>query len=385
MKRLIKVICVVMLLAGIFATTASALAFDDRDFNVVYTPTELWLFPETGEVGTAFFKQIRARAGCLPYKFSVLAGSLPDGLSLSSDGRVTGTPTKLGTFRFWLRLAGVGCANEFAEREFELTVNSVRVQVTTSQLPAGLVGTPYTFRLAGQGSGQLTWSLAAGALPDGLALGSNGTISGTPTKIGDSAITVKLTDTQNPQRSDTKNLVLSIVEPLKLTAAPARPSAEVGRPFSTTVKATGGKAPYTWTPGQLPDGLTFDPATGIVSGTPTTAGTYSINLTVTDALATATAIELEIRVAAPLALATATLKSATVGRAYALKLRTTGGVRPLKWRILSGKLPSGLKLDAKTGALIGTPRAAGTARITVAVRDALGAVSTKRLVLTVRG
>ncbi len=382
MKRFLKIICVVTLLAGIFTTTASALAFDDRDFNVVYTPTELWLFPESGEVGTTFFKQIRARAGCLPYKFSVLAGAFPGGLSLSSDGRVTGVPTKLGVFRFTLRLAGAGCANEFAERDFQLTVNSVRVQVTSAQLPAGSVGTPYSFGLAGQGSGQLAWSLDSGSLPPGLSLGSNGTISGTPTAKGDFPVVVRLTDTQNPRRTDTKSLVLSIVDPLKLTVGPARPLAEVGRPFTTTLTATGGKAPYSWSAGTLPAGLVFDAAKGVVSGSPTEAGTYSIKLTVTDALATATAVDLKIKVAAPLAISTRSLKSATAGRAYLLKLRTTGGVRAFKWT-LRGKLPSGLKLDAKAGAIIGTPRSAGTARFTVTVRDALGAVSTKRFALTV--
>lgn len=382
MKRFLEISCVVTLLAGIFTTTASALAFDDRDFTVVYTPTELWLFPETGEVGTAYFKQIRARAGCLPYKFSVLSGSLPDGLSLSSDGRVTGVPTKLGAFRFTLRLAGAGCANEFAERDFQLTVNSVRVQVISPQLPAGSMGTPYSFSLAGQGSGQLAWSLDSGTLPPGLSLGPNGTISGTPTARGDFSVVVRLTDTLNPRRTDTKSLVLSIVDPLKLTAGPARPLAEVGRPFTTTLSASGGKAPYTWSSATLPAGLVFDATRGVVSGSPTGAGTYSVTLTVTDALATATTVDLKITVAARLSISTRSLKTATAGRAYALKLHTTGGVRAFKWK-LKGKLPSGLELDAKAGVIIGTPRSAGSTRFTVVVRDALGAVSTKRFVLTV--
>jgi hypothetical protein len=379
--RFVRMFALVAVLAGIFAATASALAFDDRDFNV--TADGIWHFPEAGEVGTAYKKVIHARAGCTPYKYSVLAGALPPGISLSSDGIVSGTPTVMGSWRFWLRLAGIGCANEFAEREFQLDVNSIRVQVTTSQLPAASVGKPYNAALAGQGTGQLAWSIADGSLPAGLTLASNGTISGTPAAVGDSSVTVKLTDVANPARTDTKILALSVVEPLKLTAGPARPVAEVGRPFSTTVKATGGKAPYTWEQGELPAGFSFDPATGVLSGQPETPGTVPITLTLKDALGTSAAFTLNIKVAAHLEIATKKLKAGSVGRAYIAKIAVTGGVRAFKWQA-RGKLPAGLRLDPRSGAIVGTPRTAGTFRLTVRVRDALHAVSTKTIVLSVR-
>jgi len=381
LKRFVKVLFLVAMLAGIVTASASALAFDDSDF--VITPDDIWHFPQPGEVGTPYFKQVRARAGFLPYKFSVLSGEMPPGLSLSSDGKVTGTPTQLGSYRFWMRLAGTGCANEFAERQFQLDVNTIRVMVTTPQLPSGSVGTPYNASLTGQGSGQLAWSVSDGSLPPGLTLGSNGAISGTPTTLGDFPLTVKLTDTGNPSRSDTKSLVVSVVEPLKLAAGPARPVAEVGRPFTTTVKATGGKAPYAWTVGELPAGLAFDQASGAVSGSPTAPGTYSIKLTVTDALATATSFELKLTVAPPVSISTRALKVAHTGRAYALKVVAAGGVRPLKWRVL-GHLPAGMRFDTRAGALVGTPTTAGRARFSIRVRDALGALSTKRFTLSVR-
>ena len=76
-------------------------------------------------------------------------------------------------------------------------------------------------------------------------------------------------------------------------------------------------------------------------------------------------------------------QAATVGKAYALKLKVTGGVKPLKWRSL-GKLPAGLKLGATTGALTGTPTKAGKLTVTIRVTDGLRASFTQTFTITVK-
>jgi large repetitive protein len=134
----------------------------------------------------------------------------------------------------------------------------------------------------------------------------------------------------------------------------------------------------------VPDGLTFDAASHVLSGTPTAAGVYTVTITVSDAAAGLTQpLELKLKVAAHVAIATTKLKPATVGKAYALKLKVTGGVKPLKWRSL-GKLPAGLKLGPTTGALTGTPKKAGKLTITVRVTDGLRATSTQTFTITVK-
>jgi len=83
-------------------------------------------------------------------------------------------------------------------------------------------------------------------------------------------------------------------------------------------------------------------------------------------------------------IATTLLRGAVTGHAYRTKLAARGGVRPIRWTIARGSLPRGLTLGASTGTFTGAPAKAGTFRITLRARDSLGAVATKKLVLTVR-
>jgi hypothetical protein len=91
----------------------------------------------------------------------------------------------------------------------------------------------------------------------------------------------------------------------------------------------------------------------------------------------------KVNVAAHVAITTRKLKAATVGKAYLLKLKTTGGVKQFKWRSL-GKLPAGLKLDARTGTIAGTPTKAGKLTCSIRVTDGLRASATQTLTITVQ-
>jgi hypothetical protein len=78
------------------------------------------------------------------------------------------------------------------------------------------------------------------------------------------------------------------------------------------------------------------------------------------------------------------LKSARLARTYQVKLATVGGVQPLKWTVVRGKFPLGIRLSQKVGTIVGTPRRIGSFRVTVEAHDALGAKSRKTLVLLVK-
>lgn len=154
------------------------------------------------------------------------------------------------------------------------------------------------------------------------------------------------------------------------------PPAQVSVSYSTVLIPFGGTPPYTnWTvsSGVLPPGLTLGATTGAISGTPTTAGTYTFFVTVTDAIPQISAPQgFSITVAAtPITFTTTTLLGASEGSIYSKYIYVTGGTSPYTFSLVSGALPSGLTLDATNGIILGTPTngSAGTYVFTIGVTD----------------
>jgi hypothetical protein len=170
------------------------------------------------------------------------------------------------------------------------------------------------------------------------------------------------------------------------------PTGQVGTAYSTTLAATGGKAPYKWvlTSGALPAGLTLNPSTGAITGTPTeTASATILTVTVTDssipAQSKSVSLSLTVSSSAPpaLAISTTSLPSGQVGTAYAATLAATGGTTPYTWSLTSGTLPAGLALNASTGAITGTPTAAANAiALTFTVTDSENPAQSKSVSLS---
>jgi hypothetical protein len=147
-----------------------------------------------------------------------------------------------------------------------------------------------------------------------------------------------------------------------------------GVTYSKTLAATGGTPPYTWSlaPGSqpLPSGLTLDPSTGVISGTPSASGSYPFVVKVTDSASQSATKSLSINVADPLSIQTSSpLTGGTVGQPYSATIAATGGQTSYSWSVTVGSLPSGLSLNSSSGAITGTPSAAGTSTFTVQVRD----------------
>ena len=255
--------------------------------------------------------------------------------------------------------------------------------------PEGVVGTAYTTTItAAGGTAPLTMKLASGTLPAGLTFNaSTGVISGTPTAAGTSTFSIQLTDSSVTPYTVTANESITVVNPvppLTLIGGP-QPIGEVGFPYTTSLVATGGVTPYAWSivAGALPAGLTISPTTGVISGTPTAAGTSNFTVQVEDATnATATAAA-SITILSPLTLSGGPQPEGTVGVAYSTSLTAAGGSTPYAWSISVGSLPPGLGINAATGLISGTPTTKGTFDFTVQVKDSLGATATAAVSITI--
>ena len=239
-----------------------------------------------GTTGTAYAATLAATNGSGTYTWSLAAGStLPPGVILSSNGQLSGTPTTPGSYSFTIQVSD---GTMTATRPLTILVSGTLVVTSTSPLAGGSVGTPYMDTLtASGGSGGYTWSLASGALPAGLRINANGTITGTPTAAGSFTFTVQVVDGSTPQQTATKMLTITVSGiglPLMI-ATNALPPATPNATYMTTLRATGGTTPYSWSVsvGTLPAGLSLDAATGTISGTATVRGQASFTIKVTDA------------------------------------------------------------------------------------------------------
>src|SRR6185295_11484126 len=151
------------------------------------------------------------------------------------------------------------------------------------------------------------------------------------------------------------------------------------------LSASGGTLPYQWAAGQgFPTFLALDSATGAISGTPPTPGTFNFSVQVTDAVRATATVSLSLTVnGPPLAITTvAPIFTGTVGLPYVHTFRASGGNPPYTWSVISGSTAD-LVLDATTGNLQGTPQIAGIFGFTVQILDKSGSAATQSFSLTI--
>jgi uncharacterized protein YhjY with autotransporter beta-barrel domain len=146
-----------------------------------------------GTAGQAYAASLSATGAVAPYGFAVTAGALPPGMTLSAGGALSGTPTSSGTFNFTVTATDPN--GQTGSRAYALVIDVPVLTITPATLPSGIVGVAYSQAVSASGGvAPYSFAVTAGALPNGLTLASDGTLSGTPTAAGTFAFSVTATD-----------------------------------------------------------------------------------------------------------------------------------------------------------------------------------------------
>ncbi|WP_279363913.1 putative Ig domain-containing protein [Xanthomonas sacchari] len=358
-----------------------------RSYTLAIVAPTLTVAPSTlpsGTAGTAYSQTLSTSGGTAPYTYALSSGALPAGLSLSSTGVLSGTPAVAGSFTF---VVGVTDAGSFGgSHAYTLSIASPTLAITPPTLPAAAINASYSQALSTSGgTAPYSYVLNAGTLPSGMSLSAGGVLSGTPTTAGNFAFTVGVTDAN--AFTAAQAFTLTVASPTLTLSPPALPAGTAGSAYSQALSATGGTAPYSYSlaTGALPAGMSLS-AAGVLSGTPTQAGSFVFTATVTDSTAGVpgqASRSYTLSIAAPtLTPGQPTLPAGTAGAAYNQTLSTSGGTAPYSYSVVSGALPTGLSLTT-AGVLSGTPSAAGSFAFSIKVSDANGFSATQAYTLTI--
>lgn len=242
----------------------------------VVPPTVITQTPlPAGATGNAYTTTIVA-TGDAPLTWSIASGTLCAGLTLdAAAGTIAGTPSTVQTCAFTVQAANVAGTDS---RAFTLTIAAPVPPpiITTTALPSGPPSVAYSTTIAATGAQPITWAITAGTLCTGLNLNtSTGAIAGTPTVTQTCSFTVRATNSAGTNNKTFSITIVASAVPPTITTSALLPAGSINRAYAATIAATGA-TPITWsiTAGGLPAGFTFDPTTGIVTGSTAAVGIY---------------------------------------------------------------------------------------------------------------
>lgn len=316
--------------------------------------------------------------------FSVTAGSLPSGVTLSAAGVLSGTPASGtgGTYTVTLDASnGVGSS---ATQSFTLTVNEAP-SVSGAATTTFQVGQSGSYSVTSGGFPAPTFSVTAGSLPSGLSIDtSTGTISGTPASGTAGSYPVTISADNGVGSIASHAFTITVNDGAAITSSNSA-TFTVGSAGTFTVTATGTPAPTLSVSGSLPSGLTFTPGTGALSGTPAsgTGGTYTVTFGADNGVGTAASQSFTLTVNEAPSISGAATTTFTVGTAGTYTPSATGF--PAASFGITGALPSGLSFSAVTGAITGTPASGtgGSYPVTISASNGIGSADTLSLTITV--
>jgi hypothetical protein len=356
----------------ISATNAGGTGSATLTITIVIPPPPVITSATTanGFVGVPFSYQITATNN--PTSFDAVG--LPPGLSVNtSTGLISGTPTTAGTYTVTISATNAGGTGSAI---LTITIDIPSPPVITSPLTAtGQVGVAFSYTITATNNPS---SFDALGLPAGLTVNtSTGVISGTPAAGSDAGSPYSVTiSATNAGGTGSATLILTINPPTPVITSPLTATGQVGVAFSYQITATNN--PTSFNASGLPAGLSVNTSTGLISGTPTTAGTFSITISATNAGGTGSAtLTLTVNAAAPVITSSLTA-TGQVGVAFSYTITATNN--PTSFSATA--LPAGLTVNTSTGLISGTPTAGGTYSITISATNA-GGTGSATLTLTI--
>ena len=335
-------------------------------------------------VGVKYTQAIAAAGGVAPYAFTKdPSSSLPPGLSLSSSGTLSGTPSAAGTTTFTVDVSD--SAGNSTTGSLSLTVGGTAPSITSGVGATFTTGSAGSFTVTTQGHPTAALS-RTGTLPTGVTFVDNhdgsATLAGTPEAgtAGSYPIAIDAVNGVSPNASQSFTLTVN-PSGFRVTTS-SLPDAVVGTPYGQQLATAGGTGPYKWTKkAKLPTGLTLS-ASGELSGTPSAkaVGPFTVEVTVTSgSKATASAsIPLKVDEASAITSASAVFFHQNVGSTFTIE--ATGYPIPIITE--TGSLPHGVTLSS-TGVLSGTATQSGSFPVTVTAHNGIGSNATQHFTLTV--
>ncbi|MFM6981625.1 MAG: Ig domain-containing protein [Microbacteriaceae bacterium] len=248
-------------------------------------------------------------------------------------------------------------------------------------------GQPYSDGVSASGSGGITYSVLSGNLPDGIVLDAeSGTIAGTPTVNGTYTFVVRATAVSGDSTatSDSPELSITVGERPSFIDLTVLPLASANIPLADGVEASGYPAPtYSIVDGALPTGLSLNPVTGAISGTPTVRGASNFSIMATNALGSTETPNLSIAVTQAPRITSIDGIPVRVGRGIEFSGSASTSDDVDGFVVCSGTLPPGITLNSVTGMITGSATANGTYSFVLRAANADGFVDSDPISITV--
>ena len=328
-----------------------------------------------------------AATGCSGSCLWEITAGRPAWLELdSATGALSGMPGP-GDVRYGTVLISVRDeSGKVAVKDFILRVTEPLAFVNTP-LPEGFKDQEYSERIPIEGgNAPIQFTLPADGLPPDLKCDNQtGVIYGTPNSTGQFIIKVDVSDDSFPdvqKQSKAISLIITTADTLTIMTSGEFPQATMGKKMGALkLEAIGGMEPLAWSISQgfLPQGLVLDQITGEISGKPNDKGDFFFTVQVDDNDTKSAQKEFHLNVAGALDIVNAPPEFIAQGVDFGFVFMTSGGTPPFKWSRPEGKLPKGVKLNAQTGTLFGTPSELETAEFAIKVTDSSATPQVKKL------